>query len=82
MPDLKERFIATLKPFIAEAFDEARFDLPLRDLGIDSVKLIQLIETVEQTCDVRLLDEDITPENFGTPRALLGLVSRRSRFCP
>ena len=78
MDTLKDRFIRTLAPFIVGGLAEDSFERPLRDLGVDSVKLIELIGCLEKSCGVRFSDEDITPENFRTPRALLDLVVRRS----
>lgn len=67
-----------MAPFVAGGVDASSLDVPLRDLGVDSVKLIELIGALERSFGATFADEDITPENFKTPRTLLALVARRS----
>ena len=56
-------------------------DTRLLDEGIcDSLGLVQLAAEIEKRAGVRIHDQDITHDNFGTIRAMLGfLEGARSR---
>lgn len=45
-------------------------DIPLRDLGIDSMGTVQLLVEVETEFGVAFPDELLTPETFETPASL------------
>ncbi|MET0146493.1 MAG: acyl carrier protein [Ilumatobacteraceae bacterium] len=51
---------------------------PLRDLGVDSAGLMNLVVALEETYDIDIADRDITVENFGTLDAITGYVARRA----
>jgi acyl carrier protein len=52
----------------------------LEDAGIDSLRLMELIETVQQQCNISLLPHDFSVENFETVNSVVLLV--RSRVKP
>ena len=52
-------------------------DLPLRDLGLSSLRMIELIGTLESTFQMRVGDDDVDEQNFGTLSGLLQFVEER-----
>jgi acyl carrier protein len=49
----------------------------LEDAGIDSLRLMELIETVQQQCNLCLLPHDFSVENFETVSSVVALVRAR-----
>lgn len=47
---------------------------PLRNLGLDSVAMIELIPALEAEFRIRVLDEEITPERFQSIDSIAGYV--------
>lgn len=52
------------------ADEELEADMRLRDLGLDSVAMVELLSTVEGLYQVRFADDALTPETFETPGTL------------
>ena len=54
-------------------------DTPLLTEGyLTSLQVVELVNALERETGISFLDEDITPENFDTPRAMAELLCRRS----
>ena len=51
-------------------------DLQLSDLGISSLKMVNLMLAVELEFDIAIPQSDITPENFHSVAAIQALVVR------
>lgn len=51
-------------------------DVQLSDLGISSLKMVNLMLAVEMEFDVAIPAADITPENFHSVAAMTALVTR------
>jgi acyl carrier protein len=64
---------------IAEPLKE---DIELREFGLDSIDMVELLTTLESAYSVRFMDEDLKVETFATPatlwRALDTLRSERA----
>ena len=41
---------------------------------IDSYSIIELIAFIETTCDARIPDEDVRPDNFRTVDAIIAMI--------
>ncbi len=54
-------------------------DLPLRDLGLSSLRMIQLIGDLESAFQIRVGDEDVDEDNFGTLSGLRAFVEGRTQ---
>lgn len=52
-------------------------EVPLRELGLASLRMIQLIGDLESSFGIRVEDEDVEPENFDTLAALARFVDRK-----
>lgn len=50
-------------------------DLGLRDFGLDSMGIVELLASLEATYDVRFVDDALNAENFATPAALWLTIS-------
>lgn len=73
---------ALLEAILDEALAEGLprpwpLDAPLVDAGLDSVAVLTVMSEIEARLGVRLLDGDLTAENFATLGGLLALVSQR-----
>ncbi|MFG2723420.1 acyl carrier protein [Streptomyces sp. NPDC048416] len=57
-------------------------DTALRDLGLDSLGIVELLAALEQTYDVRFQDDALGQETFQTPgvlwKVLSGLVEEQA----
>ncbi|GAT71263.1 acyl carrier protein [Planomonospora sp. ID91781] len=62
-------------PFIS-ADDEMTWESDLRDLGLDSVGMVDLLSQLEGEYQVRFVDEALEMETFATPGTLWGALSR------
>ena len=56
--------------------DPFPFDRQLSDLGISSLKMVNLMLAVELEFDIAIPQSDITPENFHSVAAIQALVGR------
>lgn len=52
-------------------------DFSLRDAGLDSLGMIDLVGAIEQELGVRVTPEDIAPENFTSFSTLTAFVASR-----
>lgn len=72
-----------IRTFILEKFPAARKrgfgdDLPLLESGIvDSLGVLDVVGFLEQTFNVRVDDDELTPENFANLRCLVSFVERK-----
>ena len=54
-------------------------DTPLLTEGyLTSLQVVELVNALEGETGIAFQDEDITPENFDTPRAMAELLRKRS----
>jgi acyl carrier protein len=56
-------------PYLA-ADEELTANVPLRELGLDSLAVVELLKALEDTYDVRFEDDALTLETFETPGVL------------
>jgi acyl carrier protein len=49
-------------------------DLPLASLGVDSLDIIELVVQLEDTFDVEIPPDRVTPETFSTPASIWRLL--------
>lgn len=67
-----DRFEETLRTFLPflPPDEPLASDVRLRDLGLDSLAMVQLLGTLEDTYQVRFLDGALTMETFESPGVL------------
>ena len=68
--------LTRLAPGFAGAIDDTT---PLAEdgLGLDSVALIELVSAIEEHLGVRVHEDEVTLEHFGTVGRLLGFLEAR-----
>ncbi len=74
-----ERLAALVKQVLGEGAvipDPLPVDAQLSDLGISSLKMVNLMLAVEMEFDIAIPQGDITPENFHSLATIDALVSR------
>lgn len=72
-----ERFEVLLRQYLPflDAGEELAPDLDLRDFGLDSIGVIDLLVSLESAYDVRLTDDALSMETFETPAILWNVLS-------
>jgi acyl carrier protein len=69
-------FVALLRPYLKYAGEEAiAADMKLRDLGLDSMRAIELLFAVEDAFGVVIPDEQLTDATFETPGTLWAVIA-------
>lgn len=72
-----------IRAFVLEKFPQAkkrdlRDDLALLESGIvDSLGVLDVVEFLEENFSIKVDDEDLIPENFGTVRAMVSFVEQK-----
>ncbi|MGE5289105.1 MAG: phosphopantetheine-binding protein [Micromonosporaceae bacterium] len=68
-------YVTLLRPYLKYAGDqEITGDARLRDLGLDSMRAIELLFAVEDTFGVVIPDEKLTNATFETARSLWSVI--------
>jgi acyl carrier protein len=68
-------FAALLRPYLKYAGDqEIGGDARLRDLGLDSMRAIEVLFAVEDAFGITIPDEKLTDATFETPHALWSVI--------
>ena len=77
MSTAPEKLAAVLRPYLPllEADEPLGIDADLAGLGLDSMRTVQLLLQIEGTLDLTFADDDVRPETFATPRALLDAIA-------
>jgi acyl carrier protein len=78
---VKERLIGLVKQVLGAGSpvpDPFPLDAQLSDLGISSLKMVNLMLAVELEFDLAIAQADITPENFHSLSSIADLVVRTS----
>jgi acyl carrier protein len=71
-------FEGVLRPYLV-LFDRTEpvpMDLELRDAGVDSLALIELLVSVEQAFEIEIPDEMLVSDTFKTPGSLWSTISK------
>jgi len=72
-----DKFQALLRrhlPFLSDS-DELRADLDLREYGLDSMGVVDLLVSLESEFDIQLADDALSMDTFATPGALWAVVA-------
>ena len=69
-----ETLLREFLPFL-DGTDALTADVSLRDLGLDSMGMVELLAALESGYDVRFRDEYLTMETFETPAVLWGTLT-------
>lgn len=75
----REQLIAVVKQVLGPGADVPEpfpFDRRLSELGVSSLKMVNLMLAVELEFDIAIAQSEITPENFESCDTILALVDR------
>jgi acyl carrier protein len=78
-PGVSQQLIALVKQVLGPGSsvpDPLPLDAQLSDLGISSLKMVNLMLAVELEFDIAIPQSDITPENFHSLATIEALVGR------
>jgi len=70
-----EEILRAHLPFIS-ANDEVTWNDELRDLGLDSIGMVDLLSRLESEYQVKFVDEALEMETFATPGTLWTTLSK------
>jgi len=61
---------------LASDIDAIGADIPLQDLGIDSLGFVEILVSIEKNFNLRLMESGLTQEDFQTINSLAERISR------
>jgi acyl carrier protein len=78
MDDLLAPFLETLAPHLPSVGDarDIPLDAPLRELGLNSLRAVDLLIDLEDRFSIAFPDEALTDENFANAKSLMALLER------
>lgn len=72
---MNAEFAALLRPYLKYAGDqEISGDASLRDLGLDSMRAIEVLFALENAFGIMIPDEQLTDATFETPSTLWSVI--------
>jgi acyl carrier protein len=77
--EIRDRLIALVTAILGSATSVPEpfpMDRQLSDLGVSSMKMVNLMLSVEAQFDITIPQDDITPENFQSIDSIAGLVGK------
>lgn len=57
--------------------DDVAVDVPLHDLGIDSLGFVELLVAIEKRFELKLIESGLTREDFETIKSLAQCIIRK-----
>lgn len=74
--EIGEILIREVATILSEDPSTIAQDVPLHELGIDSLSFVELLVAIEKTFDLKLMETSLTIEDFQTIRSLASCISR------
>ena len=77
----RDQIFKIVEGFLAQrsAGGTLKADDNLRDIGITSLDMVNIVLQVESACNVTIPDQEITPANFRSVAAIDSLITRLQR---
>lgn len=69
------KLVEEIAAILCLAVSDVKTDVPLPSLGLDSMGFVELLVVIEATFDIRLIDSDLTREDFENIHALACRIS-------
>ncbi len=73
--EIEKSLLEELGTILARDLGEEDADKPLRDLGVDSLSMVELFVTIEKRLGIRLMEAGLTRENFTSIDTLSSAIS-------
>jgi acyl carrier protein len=70
--EIKSKLIGILESLSGNEVED--FSVNIRDIGLDSLKTMDLILNIEDSFELEISDEHLTPENLATPQTILKMI--------
>ena len=77
LEDIETTLIRGMSSITARGSSSIRADVPLYDLGIDSLGLVEFLVFIEKSFDLKLIEMDLTKKDFETIRSIASFISER-----
>ena len=74
--EIEKILISEVAGILAVNDDDVGVDVPLHDLGIDSLGFVELLVAVEKRFELKLIETGLTREDFETIRSLSQCILR------
>ncbi|MDH4089576.1 MAG: acyl carrier protein [Cyclobacteriaceae bacterium] len=74
--DINQALLAFLKTTIVEKDVEILAQTPFRQLGVDSLSIIELVLFIERRFQVVIPEDELTPENLNSVESLTACTVR------
>ena len=77
----RDKILKIVEDFLARhsVSRKIRFDDNLRDVGLTSMDMVNIVLKVESACEITIPDREITPANFRSIAAIDNLVTALQR---
>jgi acyl carrier protein len=78
-PELRAWLVERLAHLVPDFLDQISDDTSLVDEGLclDSIKIMELVTDIESSLEIRIEEEEISPETFGTVGRLVRFLEGR-----
>lgn len=74
--EIENTLVLEVSAILSKAQPDVLVDTPLHDQGMDSLRFVELLVTIEKMFKVKLLDEGITQDDIKTIRSLAICIGR------
>ena len=76
--DVEAKLIEEISAILSKEPASIQADVPLHNLGIDSMSFVELLVFIEKAFHLRLIDSGLAREDFETIRSLARCICRKS----
>jgi len=74
--EIEKILMKEVSVILASDIDTIGADIPLEDLGIDSLGFVEILVSIEKNFNLRLMESGLTQEDFQTINSLADRISR------
>lgn len=78
MKDTEKTLIHELAAILSADPAAIEPDVPLHDIGLDSMGLVELLVMIEKTFNLNLMESGLSKEDFQTVRSLASYINKLS----
>jgi acyl carrier protein len=75
--EIEDTLIKGIASILSKNESSVASDLPLHQLGIDSMGFVEILVYIEKTFKLQLIESDLTKKDFETIHALASFISKQ-----
>jgi len=75
--EIEDTLIKGIASILSKNESSVASDLPLHELGIDSMGFVEILVYIEKTFKLQLIESDLTKKDFETIHALASFISKQ-----